>query len=174
MRTTEVQFTRDSTPYTALGAVISTEPKAIFVAFSAPTSPGLLDAMRADFDLAMAALKIPSTLLPPEEVARISRLCRIFGIAALALSALYPLCWAVFFRGSADRLHWVRAAWLAAATILWAAAAFLGTEALSTLRATEQPIPFFVRLEIDTPPAILFLLLAIVKIVRPRSAWTWA
>ncbi len=174
MRTTEVQFTRDSTPFVALGAVFATEPKAIFVAVGAPSSPGLVETMRADFARAMTALKIPSKFLPAGEIARISSQCRILGVVALALGALYPLCWVLFFRGSAGGLHWLRVAWLAAVTILWGAGAWIGTDALPTLRGTEQTIPFFVRLEVVGPLAVLFLLLTIVKVVRPRSAWAWA
>lgn len=174
MRTTEVQFTRDSTPFVALGAVIATEPKVIFVAVSATASPGLVETMRADFARAMTALKLPSKFLPAEEIARISSQCRALGVVALALGALYPLCWLLFFRGSAGGLHWLRVAWLAAVTILWGAGAWIGTEALPTLRGTEQPIPFFVRLEVVGPLAAIFLLLTIVKIVRPRSAFSWA
>jgi hypothetical protein len=61
--------------------------------------------------------KAPTRWHSPEYYQSVRTMNRV-GLGGAALLVLYPIAWAIFFRGDAMRAHWLRVAWMAIVAFL--------------------------------------------------------
>lgn len=103
-------------PVVGMATVLPMTTGTVTLLFSAPTP--LEKECREEFAATLlGVIRAPTHWHSPEYYQKVRTLDRV-GVAGLALVALYPMAWAVFFRGEPLRAHWVRTLWLAAAAVV--------------------------------------------------------
>jgi hypothetical protein len=74
--------------------------------------------VREDFDLLLASIsKATTDWFTDEALRRIERMEQV-TLAGAVLAALYPIAWAIFFRGHPHTAHWLRIGWLLVIALL--------------------------------------------------------
>jgi hypothetical protein len=112
----EYQAVEKNLPMIGLSVVLPLQVMAVTLTVSAPT-PFEKEA-RADFQEILSRFtEIRVSWYTAEELGTMKTL-DLVGKAGLAVLLLYPIVWALFFRGDPMRGHWVRIGWFAAAAIL--------------------------------------------------------
>jgi hypothetical protein len=112
----EYQAIERNLPVIGLSIVLPLQVKALTLTVSAPT-PFEKEA-REDFKEILSSItETRSSWYTTEELGRMKSL-DLVGKAGGVLMLLYPVGWALFFRGDPMRGHWVRVAWLIVAAML--------------------------------------------------------
>lgn len=168
----EIRFDQDL-QFVALAAVYEIYPRSLTVAVVAPADPELEEMARRDLDAILVALDLEYSYLTPGELESREGQAKAVMYAALGLSALYPLCWALFFRGHQERAHWVRVLWLTGAAFAWVATGIVSYPMVETMRIMEAPVPLPYYFFVWIPAAGVFGTAGLIRTLRPRSAWTW-
>jgi hypothetical protein len=74
--------------------------------------------VREDFDLLLASIsKTTTDWFTDEALQRIDRMEKV-TLAGAVLAVLYPIAWAIFFRGHPHTAHWFRIGWLLVIALL--------------------------------------------------------
>lgn len=112
----EYQAVEKDLPVIGLSAVLPLQGNALTLTVSAPTP--LEKEARADFqDILSRIAGATTNWYTVEELRKMETLGTVGKVGA-GLMALYPIAWAVCFRGDRMRAHWVRVAWLLAIAVL--------------------------------------------------------
>lgn len=103
-------------PVIGLSTILPLAKKALRITVYAPDP--LEKELRDDFDLLLASIaKTETNWFTDEELQKIATMKKVTWAGA-ALAALYPVAWAIFFRGRPLAAHWLRNAWLLAIGLL--------------------------------------------------------
>jgi hypothetical protein len=112
----EYRAVEKNLPMVGLCIVLPLQDKALTLTVSAPTP--LEKEMRADFKELLSRIGGTKVNWYTAEELGTMKTMDLIGKAGAAVLLLYPVGWALFFRGDPMRGHWVRVAWLMAAAVL--------------------------------------------------------
>jgi hypothetical protein len=112
----EYQAIEKNLPTVGICVVLPLQAKAITLTVSAPTP--LEKEARADFKEILSQVTETRVAWYTTDQLGTMKTLDLVGKAGLAVLLLYPVGWALFFRGDPMRGHWVRVAWFALAAIL--------------------------------------------------------
>jgi hypothetical protein len=112
----EYQAVEKNLPLIGLSVVLPLQGHALTLTVSAPTP--LEKEARADFQEILSRISETRVGWYTAEERGTMKTLDLVGKAGLAVLLIYPVAWALFFRGDLMRGHWVRVAWFALAAIL--------------------------------------------------------